>query len=133
MSNYVYETESEDNMTNIKRKVLSVAIIILGILIISPTLYAQNQNNNRGRQQRVRTVLRQNMQIRQHPGLRANRIARQNWWLRLINRIQRRNIWRLRAQVRQNRIELRREYRRHYTRNHHNYNNNYNNNHWGRP
>jgi hypothetical protein len=130
MSNYTYETESEDKMTNIKRKVFSVAIILLGVLITIPTLYAQSPNNNRGRRQRERAAWQQNTSRRERPVIRANRIARQNWWLRLINRLQRRNIWRLRTQVRQNRIEQRREYRRHFTRNHHNGNNN---NHWGRP
>lgn len=127
----MYETESEDNMTNIKRKVLSVAIILLGILIISPTLYAQSPNNNRGRQQRQRTI-QQNTHRRQRPVIRARQTARQNWWLRLINIIQRRNAWKFRTQLHQNRIEQRREYSRHFTRNHHNRNNNYNNNHWGR-
>jgi hypothetical protein len=120
-------------MNNIKRKALSAVMILLGILITFPTLYAQSPNNNRGRQQRERATRQQNVQIRQHPGRRANQIARQNWWMRLINIFQRRNMWKLRTQVRQNRIEQRREYRRHYTQNHQNRNNNYNNHHWGRP
>jgi hypothetical protein len=129
----VYETESEDYMINIRRKVLSVAVILLGILITFPTLYAQSPNNNRGRQTRQRTTLQQNMPKRQRPVIRARQTARQNWWLRFVNRLQRIKLWKLRTQVRQNRIEQRREYRRHFTQNHHNYNNNYNNHHWGRP
>lgn len=126
--------ESEDKMTNIRRKALSVAIILLGILITLPTLYAQSPNNNRGRQQRERTALQQNTPRRQRPVIRAHRVARQNWLSRFVNRMQRIKIWKHRTQLRQNRIEQRRENRRHFTRNHNNCTgNNCNCHQWSRP
>lgn len=84
--------ESGDKMTKIRRKITSIVIILLGLLITTPTIFAQSPNNDPGRRQRERTTWQQNMPIRQHPAIRVRRLARQNWILRLRNRIQMRRI-----------------------------------------
>jgi len=126
--------ESGDKMTKIRRKITSIVIILLGLLITTPTIFAQSPNNDPGRRQRERTALQQNTPRRQRPVIRARRGTRQNWLSSFVNQMQRIKIWKLRTQLHQNRIEQRRENRRHFTRNHNNCTgNNCNCHQWSRP
>ncbi len=117
-------------MTTIRKKLTSIIIILLGLLITTPVLLAQSPNNDQGRRQRA--TWQQNMPTRR-PAIRAHRLARQNRRLRFMNKLQHKGIRRLRTQLCRNRIEHCRENQRNFARNQNSCNGrNCNNNSWGR-
>jgi hypothetical protein len=110
-------------MRILKNKIVSVFILLMALLVTTPTVFAQttrNETRNRTTEYRNRPPVYQ-MRSRN----RMRRIVRQNWILRLINRLQRRHI-------RQLHKRMQRQAHRYWMRNHHN-GNNWHNNYWNRP
>jgi hypothetical protein len=85
-------------MTKIRKKFAAVILVLLGVLVMTPALFADNAGPRP--MIRARAQIRQNVPDGACVNIRARRLMRRNKMLRMRNRMQRRNIRRLRHTLR---------------------------------